>query len=85
MLITALSVEKVVFNVLKSSENDVMIKQNKQQQQQFSLLSLLFSFLIYYYVISTYTFKVEMRQRHSPSLVLLFLCLKPPIIRSHMY
>lgn len=33
----------------------------------------------------TYTFKVEMRQRQRPSLVLLFLCLKPPIIRSHTY
>lgn len=32
-----------------------------------------------------YTFKVEMRQRQRPSLVLLFLCLKPPIIRSHTY
>lgn len=32
---------------------------------------------------STYTFKVEMRQRHSPSLVLMFLCLKPHIIHSH--
>ena len=26
-----------------------------------------------------------MRQRQRPSLVLLFLCLKPPIIRSHTY
>lgn len=33
----------------------------------------------------SYTFKVEMRQRQRPSLVLLFLCLKPPIIRSHTY
>lgn len=31
----------------------------------------------------SYTLRVEMRQRQSPSLVLLFLCLKPPIIRSH--
>lgn len=33
----------------------------------------------------SYTFRVEMRQRQRPSLVLLFLCLKPPIIRSHTY
>lgn len=33
----------------------------------------------------TYTFKVEMRHRQSPSLVRLFLCLKPPIILSHTY
>ena len=32
-----------------------------------------------------YMLRVEMRQRQTPSLVLLFLCLKPPSIRSHTY
>lgn len=34
---------------------------------------------------STHVFRVAMRQRHSPSLVLLFLCLKLPNILSHKY
>lgn len=33
----------------------------------------------------THVFRVAMRQRHSPSLVLLFLCLKLPDILSHTY
>lgn len=33
----------------------------------------------------THVFSVAMRQRHTPSLVLLFLCLKPPSILSHTY
>lgn len=33
----------------------------------------------------THVFRVAMRQRHSPSLVLLFLCLKLPNILSHKY
>lgn len=33
----------------------------------------------------THVFSVAMRQRHTPSLVRLFLCLKPPSIRSHTY
>lgn len=33
----------------------------------------------------THVLRVAMRQRHSPSLVLLFLCLKLPNILSHMY
>lgn len=33
----------------------------------------------------TYTFSVAMRQRQTPSLVLLFLCLNPPSILSHTY
>lgn len=32
-----------------------------------------------------HVFRVAMRQRHSPSLVLLFLCLKLPDILSHTY
>ena len=33
----------------------------------------------------TYVLSVVMRQRHTPSLVLVFLCLNPPSIRSHKY
>ena len=56
---------------------------HKTQQEPLKKHELTTDSRVQTHELFTHTLSVEMRQRQSPSLVRLFLCLKPPIIRSH--
>lgn len=58
-------------------------ERNKTQQEALKKHELTTDSRVQTHELFTHTLSVEMRQRQSPSLVRLFLCLKPPIIRSH--
>lgn len=68
------------FYSASDSENQTWKTQSRALTQQTALLSEVRG-----QGSHAHTLRVEMRQRQSPSLVRLFLCLNPPIMRSQTY